>query len=165
VVGMTTRFVFPGGAWLSNDGANHRLALLATPTLNDDPDKLAHTGMHHIAFEFDDMDALLDTYVRLKQAGVEPHMSLDHGMTLSFYYVDPDGNSVELQCDLFGDWERSAHWMMTSPEFAANPIGQPIDGDRMVEARAAGASPAELHRRAYAGEFPPSKPFDPRVPL
>lgn len=165
VVGMTTRFVFPGGAWLSNDDANHRLALLATPTLNDDPDKLAHTGMHHIAFEFADMDAVLDTYVRLKQAGIEPHMSLDHGMTLSFYYVDPDGNSVELQCDLFGDWERSAHWMMTSPEFAANPIGQPIDGDRMVEERAAGASPAELHRRAYAGEFPPSKPFDPRVPL
>ena len=165
VVGMAPRFVFPGGAWLSNDGANHRLALLATPTLEDDPAKLDHTGMHHIAFEFADVDALLDAYVRLKQRGIEPHMSLDHGMTLSFYYVDPDGNSVELQCDLFGDWERSAHWMMTSPEFAANPIGQPIDGDRMVEERAAGASPAELHRRAYAGEFPPSKPFDPRVPL
>ena len=28
-----------------------------------------------------------------------------------------------------------------------------------------GASPEEIHRRAYAGEFPPTKPFDPRVPL
>src|SRR5271155_1943333 len=49
VTGMTARYVFPGGAWLSNDAANHRLALLATPTLDDDPDKLAHTGLHHTA--------------------------------------------------------------------------------------------------------------------
>jgi catechol-2,3-dioxygenase len=33
-----------------------------------------------------------------------PQACLDHGMTLSFYYVDPDGNAVELQCDVFGDW-------------------------------------------------------------
>jgi catechol 2,3-dioxygenase len=165
VTGMTARYVFPGGAWLSNDAANHRLALLATPTLDDDPDKLAHTGLHHTAFEFADMDALLDTYVRLKEAGIEPHMSLDHGMTLSFYYVDPDGNSVELQCDIFGAWDRSTHWMTTSAEFAANPIGAPVDGDSLIDARAAGASQAELHRRAYAGEFPPRKPMDPRVPL
>ena len=79
--------------------------------------------------------------------------------------VDPDGNSVELQCDIFGDWERSTHWMTTSPQFAANPIGAPIDGDALVSARAEGASPEEIHRRAYAGEFPPTKPFDPRVPL
>jgi catechol 2,3-dioxygenase len=165
VAGLRPRFQFPGGAWLSNDGANHRLALLSTPSLSDDPGKLAHTGMHHFAFEYPDMDSLLDSYVRLRDGGIEPHMALDHGMTLSFYYVDPDGNSVELQCDIFGDWERSTHWMTTSAEFAANPIGAPIDGDSLVAARARGASPEEIHRRAYAGEFPPTKPFDPRVPL
>ena len=41
------------------------------------------------------MDDLLDTYVRLKADGIVPHACLDHGMTMSFYYVDPDGNSVE----------------------------------------------------------------------
>ena len=93
-------------------------------------------------------------------------MSLDHGMTLSFYYVDPDGNSVELQCDIFGDWKASTEWMRTSPEFAANTlIGAPFDGDRLIEARAAGTSPEEIHRRTYAGEFPPSKPQDLRMPL
>ena len=55
--------------------------------------------------------------------------------------------------------------MMTSPQFAANPIGDPVYGDRLVETRPAGASPDQIHRRAYAGEFPPSKPIDPRVPL
>src|ERR1700692_2925831 len=123
VAGMTTHFAFPGGAWLSNDAANHRLALLTSPSISDDPDKLAHTGLHHFAFEFADMDGLLETYVRLKGAGILPHISLDHGMTLSFYYVDPDGNSVELQCDEFGDWAKSKEFMVTAPEFSANPIG------------------------------------------
>ena len=165
VAGMTVHFAFPGGAWLSNDGANHRMALLTSPAISDDPAKLAHTGLHHTAFEFADMDALLDTYARLKQAGIMPHMSLDHGMTLSIYYVDPDGNSVELQCDTFGDWELSTQWMRTSPEFAANPIGVAFDGDRLLEAREAGATPDEIHRRAYAGEFVPGAPLDLRMPL
>ena len=53
VVGTTPTFQFPVGAWLSNDGANHRIALLSTPPMKDDPDKFMHTGMHHVAFEYD----------------------------------------------------------------------------------------------------------------
>ncbi len=33
------------------------------------------------------MNDLLDTYVRLKGHGIGPHACLDHGMTMSFYYV------------------------------------------------------------------------------
>lgn len=164
-VGLTTIFQFPGGAWLTNDAANHRLALLTSSRMSNDADKLVHTGMHHIAFEYATIDDLLHTYTHLKELGMIPHMALDHGMTLSFYYVDPDGNSVELQVDNFGDWAQSTEWMRTSPDFAADPIGQFVDPDQIVAARKAGASHAEIHRRAYAGEFPPSGPVDPRVPL
>ena len=165
VVGLTTVFQFPGGAWLTNDAANHRLALLASSKMSDDPDKIVHTGIHHLAFEYATFDDLLNAYTRLKALGITPHMSLDHGMTLSFYYVDPDGNSVELQVDNFGDWAQSQEWMRTSPNFAADPIGTFVDPDHIVAARKAGASFADIHRRAYAGEFPPSGPIDPRVPL
>ena len=165
VVGLTTVFQFPGGAWLTNDTANHRLALLASSKMSDDPGKLVHTGIHHIAFEYATIDDLLDAYTRLKELGIMPHMSLDHGMTLSFYYVDPDGNSVELQIDNFGDWVQSQEWMRTSPDFAADPIGTFVNPDQILAARKSGASFAEIHRRAYAGEFPPSGPVDPRVPL
>lgn len=89
VAGLKPNFLFPGGAWLTNDAANHRLAFLATPAISDDPAKLTHSGLHHTAFEYADMNELLDTYVRLKDAGIEPHMALDHGMTMSFYYLDP----------------------------------------------------------------------------
>jgi catechol 2,3-dioxygenase len=165
VIGSKPTFQFPGGAWLTNDEANHRIALLTSSKMSDDPDKLVHTGMHHIAFEYGSCDDLLENYARLREQGVVPHMSLDHGMTMSFYYVDPDGNSVELQYDNFGDWTKSSEWMRTSPEFARNPIGMFVDPGQMLEARSAGVSPEELHRRAYAGEFPPKEPVDPRVPL
>jgi len=165
VVGMKPNYQFPGGAWLTNDEANHRLALLVSPQLSEDPDKLMHTGFHHSAFEYPTMGDLLDTYSRLKALGIEPHASLDHGMTMSFYYEDPDGNSVELQSDNFGTWQESSEWMRTSPQFAADPIGKPVDPEQMVAAHQAGASFAELHQRAYNGEFPPSGPMDLHVPL
>ncbi len=165
VVGMTANYRFPGGAWLTNDEANHRLALLVSPQLSDDPDKLMHTGMHHSAFEYATMGDLIDTYSRLKALGIEPHASLDHGMTTSFYYEDPDGNSVELQSDNFETWQESSEWMRTSPQFASNPIGMPVDPEQMLTAHKAGASFAELHERAYAGEFQPSGPLDLHVPL
>jgi catechol 2,3-dioxygenase len=165
VVGTTPTFQFPVGAWLSNDGANHRIALLSTPPMKDDPDKFTHTGMHHVAFECGTMDALLENFARLKGLGILPHMSLDHGLTTSFYYVDPDGNSVELQFDNFGDWAKSKEWMRTSPDFANNPIGVQVDPDKMIAARAEGASPEDVHRRAYAGEFDPGTPLDARLPL
>jgi catechol 2,3-dioxygenase len=165
VVGCKPVHQFAGGAWLTNDNANHRIALVTSPKLSDDPDRLVHSGIHHIAFEYESLDDLLFTFHRLEALGIKPHMTLDHGLTTSFYYVDPDGNSVELQCDNFGDWAVSTQWMHTAPEFAANPIGTPVDPRKMLEAREAGESIKEVQRRAYAGEFPPSEPMDPRMPI
>ena len=115
------------GAWLSNDEANHRIALLAFPDFIDDPEKDRHTGLHHAAFEYGCFDELNASYLRLKDAGIEPDFCIDHGMTFSYYYTDPDGNRVELQVDKFGDWTESTAWMRTSEEFKANPIGQFVD--------------------------------------
>src|SRR5258708_2289216 len=164
VLGMQANHYFPGGAWLTNDAANHRLALLAPPRVTDDPEKLAHTGLHHTAYEFPSIDALLASYTRLKSRDIVPHVCLDHGMTTSFYYVDPDGNMVELQYDNFGDWAQSSEFMRSAPEFKADPIGKQVDPDQLVAARAAGASKEDIHRRAYAGEFDPGKPLDLLMP-
>jgi len=40
-----------------------------------------------------------------------------------------------------------------------------VDPETMLAARKAGASAWALHERAFAGEFAPAKPFDPRTPL
>jgi hypothetical protein len=35
-----------------------------------------------------------------------------------------------------------------------------IDPEKLTEARNAGASPWEIHKRAFAGEFEPAQPYD-----
>jgi len=146
------------GAWLSNDQANHRIALLAFPSFVDDPDKETHTGLHHSAFEYASFEELNASYLRLKAAGIVPAIFLDHGMTFSYYYVDPDGNNVELQIDCFGDWSKSTEWMRTSEQFKQNPIGQFVDPELVAADHAEGVAFAEIHAKASAGGYAPEQP-------
>jgi catechol-2,3-dioxygenase len=113
--------------------------------------------MHHSAFEYSSFAELNSSYLRLKEAGITPALCLDHGMTFSYYYADPDGNNVELQVDNFGDWAKSKDWMQTSEEFAANPIGQFVDPDRVAADDADGVSFEEIHAKAMAGRYAPDQ--------
>ena len=155
VVGTQVQFRDETEAWTTNDGANHRIAFLAVPGLSDDPDKVRHNGMHHCAFEYSNFADLMSTFDRLRQAGVEPAFCLDHGMTISLYYRDPEGNFVELQCDNFSDWKLSGEFMRSSPQFAANPIGVFFDPARVYETFKSGTDFKTLHKAVYAGDFLP----------
>jgi catechol 2,3-dioxygenase len=158
VVGADVVFQDATGAWLSNDGANHRIALLAFPGFIDDPEKETRTGMHHSAFEFDSFEDLNSTYLRLRETAITPDICIDHGMTFSYYYKDPDGNHVELQCDNFGDWAASKQWMRSSEEFHANPIGHFVDPGKVAAAAARGESFADIHAGAMADRLAPEQP-------
>ena len=121
-------FRTPGIAFLSNDGANHRISMVGNPQFLGNPNFRKSVGMHHLAFEYESVDDLLDTWRRLhEEHGYKPHVAVHHGMTLSFYYADPENNSVELQADVFGDWKKSKAWMRTSPQFKADPVGKFVD--------------------------------------
>ena len=157
LVGAEVTFQDQVGAWLSNDEANHRIALLAFPNFVDDADHDNHTGMHHCAFEYPAFGELNSSYLRLREAGITPAMCLDHGMTFSYYYADPDGNHVELQVDNFGSWEKSKEWMNTSDEFKANPIGQFVDPERVTADHTAGMSFEQIHAKAMAGGYAPEQ--------
>jgi catechol 2,3-dioxygenase len=165
VVGAEVTFQDANNAWTTNDGANHRVAFLSSPGLADDADKPRHTGMHHSAFEFDSFSDLMASYERLRAEGVSPAFCLDHGMTISLYYRDPDGNFVELQSDVFGDWARSTEWMRTHPDFAANPIGIFFEADKVNAAHRAGEDFAALQKRIRAGEFSPNAMPDIGLPV
>jgi catechol 2,3-dioxygenase len=164
VIGSRVMFRFDGGAFISNDEANHRMAIFTAPSLADDDERLTRTGLHHVGYEYPSLDDLLATYVRLKAGGVLPSACLDHGQTTSFYYFDPDGNGVELQVDNFGSWEKSSDFILNDPRFLADPIGTPVNPDLMVAARDQGMSPDEIHERAYRGEMPPATTHDLRLP-
>jgi catechol 2,3-dioxygenase len=154
-----------GGAtktvWLSYGEANYRIILTAVDGLEPSEKKPA-AHLRRIAFAFPNMDDMLNSYARLNSLGVIPAYAADHGAVTSFYYEDPDGNVLELTVDNFKTPAECVEFLQ-SPAFAANPLGTPVEPDKMVIQRSEGMSIEELHQRGYAGEFPPYKAGNPGV--
>lgn len=156
VVGAEVQFRDGVAAWMTNDAANHRIAFLAVPGLDDDAEKIRHNGMHHCAFEYDSFADLMSSFDRIRKAGIEPAFCLDHGVTISLYYQDPEGNFVELQSDNFSDWAQSGEWMRSSADFAANPIGTFFDPARVFDTFQAGADFKTLQKAIRGGAYVPN---------
>lgn len=126
--------------FLSYDDEHHRIAIINSPQSPERP--RGSIGTDHIAFTYETLDDLLDQFGRMKARGVHPYFQVHHGMTLSAYYRDPDGNQVETQIDTLTLLD--AETFMDSPVFAANPIGVKVDFDDIVARRNAGESVAAL---------------------
>src|SRR5262249_36158509 len=84
--------------FLSYDDEHHRLALINVPGLA--PRNREHAGTDHVAYSYRDLGELLSTYRRLKTAGITPHWPINHGVTTSLYYLDPDNNRCVLKTDI-----------------------------------------------------------------
>lgn len=161
VCGLEPIYYADHAAWLTNDEANHRIALLRLPGTVPPVNKPHTAGLHHTAFEYATFDQWLDNYIRLRDAGIVPILCVDHGMTMSMYYIDPDGNGVEIQVDNFGDWGKSKEWMWASQEFSADQVGPQFDPEKLIVARASGLDADQIHKKAYAGEFiPDAGPYE-----
>lgn len=155
VIGAKVNFQDANNAWTTIDDANHRVAFLSVPGLDDDPEKARHNGMHHSAFEYASFADLISTFERLEQDGIVPAFCLDHGLTISLYYKDPEGNFVELQSDNFGDWARSTEFMRTSEDFQSNPIGTFFDPAKVAQAFASGMPFSDLQPAIRSGKYLP----------
>ncbi len=128
-------------AFLTYDDEHHRFALINLGPMPDDPPEPRMGkgfGVNHVAYTWQNMEELVGLYKRLKEHGIVPERPVCHGMTLSMYYADPDGNLMEFQIDLMGPDD--ADTFMKSPAFDANPIGEPFDPDELVRRFEAGES-------------------------
>lgn len=56
-------------------------------------------GMAHFAFRMNSHSELRAAYRELKGAGVPISFTVNHGVTDSVYFVDPDGNELEVYAD------------------------------------------------------------------
>jgi catechol-2,3-dioxygenase len=130
--------------FLTYDDEHHRLAIVNIPDLHK-PDQRSW-GLAHVAYTFRNVGELLSTYRRLKKAGIEPYRPIHHGPTLSMYYHDPDGNSVEMQVDCFKTKEETSAYFQTE-SFTRNPIGVDFDPETLVAAYERGAPESELLRQ------------------
>ena len=85
-------------AFMTYDEEHHRLALAETPVPVGAP---GAPGLDHVAYTLETLGDLLATYERLKGKGIVPALPINHGLTTSLYYQDPDGNRVEFQVENF----------------------------------------------------------------
>lgn len=120
-------------AFLTYDDEHHRFAFanMAVLSPNGGETDSAGIGVNHVGYTYANLGELLETYDRLKQAGITPYWRVHHGLTLSVYYQDPDGNRMEFQVDVCADAD-AAHAFMHSDAFAANPIGVEFDPDALL---------------------------------
>lgn len=159
VLGAHAVYENPMMSFLTFDEEHHRIALLGLPPgVLGDRTPLT-TGMAHSAFTFPTLGDLIDKYLELKDAGIEPRVPVQHGVTTSIYYRDPDGNMVELQIDNFATPDEATAYM-NGPEYAADPIGPSFDVDALITAYRAGTSHAELISRTWAKTTPQLNPFE-----
>lgn len=94
------------------------------------------SGLHHVSFTYETLDDLFDTFERLQACDIQPHWCINHGPTLSMYYLDPMRNQVELQIDNMS--VEQAIEFVRSDAFRANPIGVEFDPHELNERRKAG---------------------------
>src|SRR5207245_3733358 len=103
------------------DDEHHRVAFLDPGPLSErQPDA---AGLNHVAFTFGDLDDLIDNYQRLKELGIRPHRCVNHGVTTSMYYQDPDHNQVELLVDNFATAAEGQAYMRRRSTTDKNPVG------------------------------------------
>lgn len=136
----------PAFAFLTYDDEHHRFAFVNMSAINPEGvemDATSKVGVNHVGYTFANAGELLETYERLKQGGITPYWRVHHGVTLSVYYRDPDGNRMEFQVDCCANADE-AHSFMHSDAFAANPIGVEIDPDALLAQYRNGASAQQL---------------------
>ena len=104
---------------------HHDIALIpargANPTLGG-------VGMNHFAIEVRGYPELVTFTGRLMDAGVQIERAIDHRTGVGVYFLDPDGNSLELWCENFASMKRAIDFgTEMSDEFEENHIGYPLD--------------------------------------
>ncbi|MFZ2172487.1 MAG: VOC family protein [Rhodococcus sp. (in: high G+C Gram-positive bacteria)] len=159
VLGARIAFENPVMCFLTTDEEHHRLALFGPPG-GGLPERTPVTvGLAHSAFTFPTLGDLVDKYLELSADGIEPRVPVQHGVTTSMYYRDPDGNMVELQIDNFATADEATEYMR-GQEYATDSIGPSFDAAALAKAYKSGVPESELTTRAWAQQSPQVNVFE-----
>jgi catechol-2,3-dioxygenase len=153
VLGAHVVFENPAMSFMTFDEEHHRIALVSPPGAVLPERTPVTVGLAHSAYTFPSLGALVDRYLELRDAGIEPRVPVQHGITTSIYYRDPDGNAVELQIDNFATPDEATDYMR-GDEYAADSIGPSFDAAALAKAYQSGTSEEVLTSRAWAALSP-----------
>lgn len=118
--------------FMTYDDEHHRFAFINLPKECPDKQPTAPACAHY-AYSYATAGDLLTTYRRLRDIGIRPTWAINHIVTTSLYYTDPDGTDVELQLDNYAT-PKECKAVFSSPEYLQNPIGRPFNPDVLAEA-------------------------------
>jgi len=90
-----------GAVFLSFGEQHHDLALFQLAT--GEAPAAAQPGLHHSAWQLGSFEELQGAYRELRELGIPVESTIEHNVTRSVYFHDPDGNRVELYCDMVED--------------------------------------------------------------
>jgi catechol-2,3-dioxygenase len=143
---LSARPMLENGAvcFLTYDDEHHRLLIGRNPNATPRDPKAA--GVMHFAYAVEGLEDLVNYYLRLKANGILPHNCINHGFTTSLYYLDPDGNEVEIAVDNYPTRESLNEWFATGA-FDRNFVGHRFDPEYMVERFGAGVPEHEILNR------------------
>ena len=142
VFGARVQHKNPAMAFLTFDDEHHRFAFLDLSVIDPDGSELENRGwigVDHLAWTNASLKDLFENYVHCKGNGIEPYWCIHHGLTISMYYADPDGNQMEFQVNAF-DTDDECNAYICGPAFAANPVGVEFDPEEWLAAVRNGAS-------------------------
>ncbi len=92
-----------GRVYLSGDPATRRPVLVLEQAKELDvplPTPRQMYGMEHFSMEVASFEQLRGVYKHFKDNDVHVHHTIDHGVTNSVYFIDPDGNLIEVYHDV-----------------------------------------------------------------
>ena len=90
-----------GAVFLSFGVQHHELALFQLAT-GEAPDP-TQPGLHHMAWQVGSFAELQAAHRELGALGIPVESTVEHNVSRSVYFRDPDGNRVELYCDMVED--------------------------------------------------------------
>ncbi len=131
-------------AFLTYDDEHHRFAFVNLAVVDPEgkeTNRSGIVGVDHVAYTYPSLSDLFENYAQLKELGITPYWCIHHGITVSMYYGDPDGNQMEFQVDCYTNND-DANGFMRGPHFAENPIGVEYDSDAWL-VRVRSGEPAE----------------------
>ena len=116
-------------AFLTFDDEHHRFALVDLGVVRPDSNEAERRnllGVDHVAYSYASLSDLFANYELLKANGILPYWCVHHGVTVSMYYADPDGNQIEFQVDAFASSAETLAFVR-GQRFASNPVGVEYD--------------------------------------